>query len=161
MNRLLTCLRRTIRARQTPSSNHTGFSARLEGAGDENVQTQSAGLAGQRVVAFVTVGAIGFVLQIGIVAVLSRIAHWPVAAATALGVEAAVLHNFVWHERWTWADRHARASGAAPRLMRFHLTNGATSVGGSVAITIAAMHVLAIDAVVANIVAVAAMSAAS
>jgi putative flippase GtrA len=31
--------------------------------------------------------------------------HFPYLAATALAVEAAVVHNFFWHERFTWADR--------------------------------------------------------
>ena len=30
--------------------------------------------------------------------------------ATAIGVEAAILTNFLWHDRWTWRDRPARAA---------------------------------------------------
>ena len=33
--------------------------------------------------------------------------------ATALAVESAVLHNFVWHERFTWIDRR---NGLAPSM---------------------------------------------
>ena len=29
----------------------------------------------------------------------------PLALATALAVEAALLHNFVWHQQVTWRDR--------------------------------------------------------
>ena len=41
--------------------------------------------------------------------------------ATAVAVESAVLHNYWWHRRWTWADRPGR-------LVRFHLANGLVSV---------------------------------
>ncbi len=54
--------------------------------------------------------------------------------ATALAVEAAVLHNFAWHERWTWRDRarHERG-GWWKRLLRFQLSTGAFSIGGNAA----------------------------
>jgi putative flippase GtrA len=43
-------------------------------------------------------------------------------------VEAAVLHNFVWHERWTWRDRAASKGGVFVRLLRFNLSTGALSI---------------------------------
>ena len=61
-----------------------------------------------RVIAFVAVGCMGFVVQITVLAVLTFGTHWSTATATALAVEAAVLTNFFWHERWTWRDRSAR-----------------------------------------------------
>jgi putative flippase GtrA len=52
--------------------------------------------------------------------------------ATGLAVEAAVLHNFFWHERWTWADRTANCSnGFLGRLMYFHAANGVISLAGN------------------------------
>jgi putative flippase GtrA len=52
--------------------------------------------------------------------------------ATGLAVEATVVHNFLWHERFTWADR-GRPSwrNSLPRLLRFSLTNGAVSIAGN------------------------------
>lgn len=51
-------------------------------------------------------------------------------AATALAVEAVVLHNFVWHLRWTWADRSHGISpkGILERLVRFHLGSAAVAM---------------------------------
>ena len=53
-------------------------------------------------------------------------------AATGLAVEVTVVHNFLWHERYTWADR-VRPSWreSLPRLLRFNLTNGAVSFVGN------------------------------
>jgi putative flippase GtrA len=54
-------------------------------------------------------------------------------AATALAVEAAVLHNFAWHQRYTWADRPTGDIPAAMvRLFRFHLSNGTVSIVANV-----------------------------
>jgi putative flippase GtrA len=111
-----------------------------------------------RLRAFILVGAGGFGLQLVIVAVMTWIFEWPSAAATALGVEAAVLHNFFWHQRWTWPDRQAAARHSGRRLLRFHLTTGATSVAGNVVAVLLAVHILGLDAVVANVLAVGAMS---
>jgi putative flippase GtrA len=53
--------------------------------------------------------------------------------ATALAVEATVVHNFLWHERYTWADRVQPSwSKSLRRLARFNLTNGAVSLAGNV-----------------------------
>jgi putative flippase GtrA len=51
--------------------------------------------------------------------------------ATALAVEIAVLHNFVWHERFTWRDRPGGRRERLLRLLRFHLGNGAVSIVGN------------------------------
>jgi putative flippase GtrA len=51
------------------------------------------------------VGAIGIVVQFGVLFLLKSVEHVHYLVATVVAVEAAVLHNFVWHERFTWADR--------------------------------------------------------
>jgi len=47
-------------------------------------------------------------------------------AATAIAVEAVLLHNFAWHLRWTWRDRSASLTvrQILLRLVRFHLATG-------------------------------------
>jgi putative flippase GtrA len=54
------------------------------------------------------VGGIGIVVQFGALFFLKSVLHLHYLAATALAVEIAVLHNFLWHERFTWADRFTR-----------------------------------------------------
>ncbi|HZA35631.1 MAG TPA: GtrA family protein, partial [Vicinamibacterales bacterium] len=58
-----------------------------------------------RWVSFAGVGLMGFGVQVAVLGLLTAGAGLATAAATAIAVEAAVLHNFVWHERWTWRDR--------------------------------------------------------
>ena len=82
--------------------------------------------------AFNFVGAMGILVQMGILWGLTSALHLRYLIATALAVEAAVLHNFFWHERWTWADRVARYdTGVFSRLLYFHLSNGALSIAGN------------------------------
>ena len=78
---------------------------------------------------FYAVGAAGMVVQAGVFAVLTLVLARHYLVATAIAVEMAVLHNFFWHRRWTWADR--RDSGALGQLLRFHLTTGVASIGGN------------------------------
>ena len=110
-----------------------------------------------RFVRFNVVGALGFALQLAVLATLER-AGWPVLLATIVAVEAAVLHNFGWHERWTWADR--RVGTRAGRLSRFHVTNGLISLAGNATIT-ATLAAAGLPALIANVVAVVACAGAN
>lgn len=102
-----------------------------------------------RVATFVTIGVMGFVLQLSALALLTMPVGWPYGPATAIAVELAVLHNFWWHERWTWHDR-ARASGLWRRVVRFHVSNGVMSIAGNVAITVLVVELAGAPPVVAN-----------
>jgi putative flippase GtrA len=42
-----------------------------------------------------------------------------------------VLHNFLWHTQWTWADRPVSIVRSIGRLVRFNLSNGAVSLAGN------------------------------
>jgi len=82
---------------------------------------------------FNLVGGIGIALQLGLLSLLKSVAGLNYLTATALAVEATVVHNFLWHERYTWADRVQPSwSKSLRRLARFNLTNGAVSLAGNV-----------------------------
>ncbi|MBZ5515825.1 MAG: GtrA family protein [Acidobacteriia bacterium] len=80
---------------------------------------------------FNAVGAMGAALQLALLALLVHVVGMHYLWATALSVEAAILHNFLWHRRWTWADRRGASDGAAAALARFNLTNGLVSISGN------------------------------
>jgi putative flippase GtrA len=81
---------------------------------------------------FTIVGAIGFAVQAASLILLAR-AGMPLAVATIAAVEVALLHNFMWHERWTWAG--SGAGTTVSRLARFHAANGTVSLLGNALIT--------------------------
>ncbi len=81
---------------------------------------------------FNAIGIVGVGVQLLFLHLLVR-ANVAYLAATALAVEAAVLHNFAWHQRYTWADRPTDDLPAViGRLIRFHLSNGTVSIVGNI-----------------------------
>jgi putative flippase GtrA len=110
---------------------------------------------------FLTVGLFGFLVQIAALAALTSLADWTWLPATLVSVELAVIHNFLWHERWTWIDRTPGRSASSAwfaRLLRFHVSNGLISIAGNAALMSWLVGVLAMPAVPANALAVGAMS---
>ena len=86
----------------------------------------------QRGIAFNLVGALGALIQLSTLEILAGWLRLHYLLATGLAVEAALLHNFVWHENWTWSDRsRGDKKGVWKRLVRFHFVNGAISIAGN------------------------------
>jgi putative flippase GtrA len=84
---------------------------------------------------FNLVGGIGIAVQFVALLLLKGVFHFHYLAATAIAVEAAVVHNFVWHEQFTWYDRvQASWRRSLPRFARFNLTTGAVSILGNLAL---------------------------
>ncbi|HXW90846.1 MAG TPA: GtrA family protein [Terriglobales bacterium] len=90
--------------------------------------------ARSRLVKFFLVGGIGVGVQLGALAGL-RAMKVNYLVATGLAVESAVVHNFLWHQRFTWADRILRRKTGRQRtmgqLLRFQLSNGGISLAGN------------------------------
>jgi putative flippase GtrA len=85
--------------------------------------------------------------------------HFDYLLATGLAVETAVIHNFLWHERFTWADRPARrVIHSLARLAKFNLSNGLVSLVGNLLIMRALVGGLEMNYVIANLIAVATCS---
>lgn len=117
---------------------------------------------GTRWVMFGTVGAIGWVLQLTLLWLLTQIAGVHYLIATCVAVEAAIAHNFYWHQRWTWADRPGgTAVMILERLLRFNLTNGLVSLVGNVVLTGALVQLGQMNPLMANVIGVAACAAAN
>ena len=75
----------------------------------------------------------GFAVQMITLFLLIHFVRLHYLPATALAVEAAILNNFFWHEKWTWVDRAvAGREGRFRRLVSFHLANGIISITGNV-----------------------------
>ncbi len=108
---------------------------------------------------FNLVGIMGMGVQIITLVMLQSWSHMDYLPATALAVEAAILHNFVWHERWTWRDRTTNHdSGRLARLLRFNLTIGALSIGENLLFMALLVGRLEIHYLVANLITIACCS---
>jgi putative flippase GtrA len=78
---------------------------------------------------FNTVGAMGALVQLSFLSFLLKFLRLNYFTATGLAVEAAILHNFLWHEHWTWAAKvKVGKQNCLKRLVSFNLTTGVISI---------------------------------
>lgn len=97
---------------------------------------------------FNAVGATGVAVQTITLFALLRMTGLHYLAATAIAVEASVINNFIWHRKWTWADR--QKTSIAVLLLRFHLTSGAMSLAGNLLLMWLLVGRVGLNATVAN-----------
>jgi len=105
---------------------------------------------------FCAVGAGGVIVQTVTLTVLLRFAGLHYLIATALAVEASVLHNFFWHRNWTWAERPQRRGLST--LLRFNATNGALSLVVNLFLMFLLVGVLRINPYASNLITIVACS---
>ena len=106
-----------------------------------------------------SVGIMGMCVQLVTLLALAELGGIDYLLATALAVETAILHNFVWHERWTWGDRLAHPrDGRWSRLVRFNLVSGTLSITGNVVFTGLYATTFGIHYALANVMAIASCS---
>jgi putative flippase GtrA len=98
-----------------------------------SLSTAPARTAFTRWCRFNLVGVIGMAFQLAWVAALGRLLPARPLLVTATALELTLLHNFLWHQRYTWRGRgvELRPFQTVTRLLRFHLSNGAVSFAGN------------------------------
>lgn len=99
------------------------------------------------------VGVMGFGVQLGSLAMLSRIAPGHYLVATAIALELTLIHNFVWHVHYTWRDRCESATLPA-QCVRFHFSNGLVSFVGNLALMKALVDGARLPILAANAIAI-------
>jgi putative flippase GtrA len=123
---------------------------------------------------FNLVGGMGIAVQFTALFLLQGELHVNYLAATAIAVEIAVVHNFIWHEQFTWADRtkfdrtkadQTRLDQSARRwqhrLLLFNLSTGAVSILGNLALMKLMVGQAHMNYLVANALAIALCSLAN
>jgi len=132
---------------------------------EENNPAKSTGAGVSRIIRwtkFNAVGALGIAVQMVALFVLKSVLHLHYLVATAFAVEAAVVHNFVWHERFTWVDRvRAAAHGVGRRMLRFNLTTGGVSIVGNLVLMKLLAGMAHMNYFLANVIAIALCSLAN
>jgi putative flippase GtrA len=105
---------------------------------------------------FNAVGAGGILVQLGVLAALKSGLKLNYLVATAMAVEAAVIHNYFWHARFTWADRTVNNSWI--RFAKFNLTTGMFSILGNMLLMRLLVGEARLNYFVANLVTIATCS---
>ena len=101
---------------------------------------------------FNAVGVGGAIVQLCALWMLLHFTSISYLFAIVLAVEVAILHNFVWHEAWTW--RGKPAADRWWRLARFHLANGFLSIVSNVVLTYLYKEVAGLPLLAANFAAI-------
>jgi putative flippase GtrA len=124
----------------------------------------SHGQLGRRWLKFNLVGGIGIGVQLAALWMLVHVLRCNYLLATGLAVEMAVLHNFVWHHRFTWSDRiladrmNRHWRDIARRLLQFNMTNGVVSILGNLILMRLLAGALHVPVLLANVTSIAACS---
>jgi len=117
---------------------------------------------GWRWVKFHLVGGIGIGVQLAALWVVTHVLLCNDWIATVLAVETAVLHNFLWHRRFTWADRgQSNWRESLLAVLRFNLTNGLVSILGNLILMRALVGGFHLRILIANLLSIAGCSAAN
>ena len=107
-----------------------------------------------RLLRFAFGGLGGFVVQLVTLGLLTEWLEVHYLTATIVAVEAAILLNFIWHERWTWRDRMGPEVSRFAAFARFAGANGVVSLAASVAM-MPLLVAAGIPAIPANLVTIA------
>jgi putative flippase GtrA len=109
---------------------------------------------------FNAVGAMGMGVQLVVLAVLNRGMRGHYLVASAVALEVTLLHNFVWHVRFTWRERCEEGLWRG-QLMRFHLTNGVVSLVGNLVLMRVLVQEARLPVVASNAIAIVCCSVAN
>ncbi len=120
-----------------------------------NASRSSVAALAKRWLRFNAVGALGIVVQLAALALFKSALGWHYLVATALAVEVAVIHNFFWHEFWTWKPATRTFRQAAGRLLRFNLTTGLLSIVSNLFLMRLLVGTMGLPYLPANVIAIA------
>ena len=107
----------------------------------------------RRFARFISVGALCVGVQLAALWLLTTFGGVNYFVATLLAVGLAIVHNFLWHIRWTWRDRRQPA-GALPMFARFVAANGIVSFAGNAIVMAALTGRAGLPPVPANVIAI-------
>jgi len=119
---------------------------------------------------FILVGLLGAALQVLLILLFTKHFNILGALATPIAVEITIVHNFVWHERFTWIRVPTLTDGApggrghrsirqvARRLWRFHAGNGLISLAGNTILMYGLVECLEVPIVPATLAAIASLA---
>lgn len=110
---------------------------------------------------FCLVGLCGIGVQLAVLAGLRHILQPYPSLAIGLAVEITLLHNFVWHLRYTWSDRLTAIKAWHLAMLRFHISNGLISIVGNLWMTRWLMEEKGLPLLLANLIAITICSTAN
>lgn len=79
------------------------------------------------------VGVLGLLWKLMVMILFQEVLKIGYLLSTVCAVETVLLHNFFWHQHWTWKDRleELALNRMLLRLMRYHLCTGLTAMAAN------------------------------
>ena len=102
---------------------------------------------------FNLVGAMGMAVQLAALALFNRWMAGHYLYASAAAIEFSLLHNFMWHLRYTWRDRRDSATRLR-QFVKFHVSNGLVSMLGNLVLMRLLVHEARLPLLVSNLIAI-------
>jgi putative flippase GtrA len=107
---------------------------------------------------FNLVGLLGVVLQLSLLKLFVAIGVGYLVA-TLIAVEITIIHNFFWHEHWTWRERASKNfSSQLIRIAKFNTSTGLISLIGNLLLMKVFVSNLHLPIILANLLAIASCS---
>jgi putative flippase GtrA len=111
---------------------------------------------------FNAIGTMGVGIQLMLLFLLTRIFHIHYMIATLLAVQCAIIHNFFWHQRWTWKENATQNKmDALRRFVKFNTSSGTVSLVGNVGVTAALVQAVHLPLMICNLLAIGACNIAN
>jgi len=111
---------------------------------------------------FNAIGTMGVGVQLLFLFLLQTFFHLSYLLSTAIAVQCALIHNFFWHQKWTWKS----AAGVTKkesfrRFVRFNSSSGPISILGNVGFTSMIISVVHLPYLISNLLAIATCNVAN
>jgi len=111
---------------------------------------------------FNAIGVMGVGVQLAFLFLLTHYFHIHYMIATLLAVECAIIHNFFWHQQWTWKENATQTKmDALRRFLKFNTSSGTVSLVGNVGVTAALVQMVHLPLMICNILAIGACNIAN
>jgi Predicted membrane protein len=101
------------------------------------------------------IGLMGLGLQLILLFLLTRFVHLNYFVATLFAVQCALIHNFLWHQRYTWKENVVRSKKeSVMRFVRFNSSSGTLAIISNLGFTALLVQIVHLPLVVCNLMAI-------
>jgi len=102
---------------------------------------------------FMAVGWLGMLVNSAVLFTLKGGLHVPLIPASMIAIEVAIIHNFIWHRQWAWAERNnGHKKSFFRQLLLYNAATGAVDFSVNISVLWSLSTFLNVHYMLANIV---------
>jgi len=104
---------------------------------------------------FNAIGMMGTGVQLVVILFLKTLFQLNYLIATMIAVQCSLIHNFFWHQRWTWKNSvNTSRRESFQRFLKFNSTSGTISMMGNLGFTSVLVQAVHLPYLVCNVLAI-------